>query len=260
MRFIIDLLSLYWNKVICRLIRLPWNLSLWIDCINFWILEPIFMELGTHITEPESEVEVTLRLTVSQSVSQYVLVSSTLVGLATRYYFLLVCCCLKFAVLAPSLTRGRVCNLRCNHLMVRVAQNPKPYFIVASESESELLYGWRSVSQYVLVSSPLCGRLTRYCFLFKCLGLKFFVVSLWDALSAERPGLSFVSSHLRLISLLFVCISLSLLDNGSVKRYLRKECKSNNRRIVGHVVSYAAPDASEESILLLPITSCMKFP
>jgi hypothetical protein len=34
------------------------------------------------------EVEVTLRLTVSQSVSQYVLVSSTLVGLPTRYYFL----------------------------------------------------------------------------------------------------------------------------------------------------------------------------
>jgi hypothetical protein len=40
-------------------------------------------------------VEVTLRLTVSQ----YVLVSSTLVGLATRYYFLSECCCLKFAVL-----------------------------------------------------------------------------------------------------------------------------------------------------------------
>jgi hypothetical protein len=45
------------------------------------------------------EVEVTLRLTVSQSVSQYVLVSSTLVGLATRYYFLSECCCLKFVVL-----------------------------------------------------------------------------------------------------------------------------------------------------------------
>jgi hypothetical protein len=31
--------------------------------------------------------------------SQYVLVSSTLVGLATRYYSLSECCCLKFAVL-----------------------------------------------------------------------------------------------------------------------------------------------------------------
>jgi hypothetical protein len=27
---------------------------------------------------------------------------------------------------APSLTRGRVCNLQCNHLVVRVCQNPKP--------------------------------------------------------------------------------------------------------------------------------------
>jgi hypothetical protein len=33
-----------------------------------------------------------------RSVSQYVLVSSTLVGLATRYYFLSECCCLKFEV------------------------------------------------------------------------------------------------------------------------------------------------------------------
>jgi hypothetical protein len=31
--------------------------------------------------------------------SQCILVSSTLVGLATRYYFLSECCCLKFAVL-----------------------------------------------------------------------------------------------------------------------------------------------------------------
>jgi hypothetical protein len=37
-------------------------------------------------------------VSVSQSVSQYVLVSSTPVGLAT-YYFLSECCCLKFAVL-----------------------------------------------------------------------------------------------------------------------------------------------------------------
>jgi hypothetical protein len=46
----------------------------------------------------------------SQPVSQYVLVSNTLVGLATRYYFLSECCCLKFVILylwAPSLTRGR---------------------------------------------------------------------------------------------------------------------------------------------------------
>jgi hypothetical protein len=41
------------------------------------------------------EVEVTLQL----SVGQYVLVSSTLVALANRYYFLSECCCLKFVVL-----------------------------------------------------------------------------------------------------------------------------------------------------------------
>jgi hypothetical protein len=37
--------------------------------------------------------------TDSQSVSQHVLVSSTLLGLATRYYFLSECWCLEFAVL-----------------------------------------------------------------------------------------------------------------------------------------------------------------
>jgi hypothetical protein len=37
--------------------------------------------------------------TTDQSVSKYVLVSITLVGLATRYYFLLECYCQKFAVL-----------------------------------------------------------------------------------------------------------------------------------------------------------------
>jgi hypothetical protein len=67
---------------------------------------------------------------------------------------------------APSPTRGRVCPL--------------------SESESHSLYGWQSGSQYVWVTSPLCGRLTRYCFLFKSLGLEFVVLSLWGALSDER--------------------------------------------------------------------------
>jgi hypothetical protein len=51
--------------------------------------------LPYHLCTGLREVEVTLRLTVSQ----YVLVSSTLVGLATRYYFLWECYCLKFAVL-----------------------------------------------------------------------------------------------------------------------------------------------------------------
>jgi hypothetical protein len=29
---------------------------------------------------------------------------------------------------------GRICNLRCNHSVARVAQNPKPYFTVSSET------------------------------------------------------------------------------------------------------------------------------
>jgi hypothetical protein len=45
-------------------------------------------------------------------------------------------------------------------------------------------------SQCVLVLSPLCGCLTRYCSLFKRLGMEFVVLSLWGTLSDERPGLS----------------------------------------------------------------------
>jgi hypothetical protein len=56
-----------------------------------------------------------------------------------------------------------------------------------SDERSESLYGWQSVSQNVLVSSPFCGRLTRYCFLFKSFGLEFVVLCLWGALSDERP-------------------------------------------------------------------------
>jgi hypothetical protein len=70
--------------------------------------------------------------------------------------------------------RGWVCNLQCNH-SIRVKVTLR-----------------LTVSQYVLVSSLLCGRLTSYCFLFKSLGLEFVILSLWGALSDERPGLSFV--------------------------------------------------------------------
>jgi hypothetical protein len=53
----------------------------------------------------------------------------------------------------PSLMRGRVCNLQCNHSMVRVAQNPWTYFTVSSDTSrfevtlwQRLLYDWQSVS------------------------------------------------------------------------------------------------------------------
>jgi hypothetical protein len=106
---------------------------------------------------------------------------------------------------APSLTRGRVCNLKCNHSMVRVAQNPKPYFtgpgsrIYIPQEQGgpvippgtgfplrrlkfEVTYDGQSVSQsvsqYVLVSSSLEGLATRYCFLSVCYCLKFAVLFL----------------------------------------------------------------------------------
>jgi hypothetical protein len=52
---------------------------------------------------------------------------------------------------------------------------------------------------------PYCGRLTRYCFLFKSVGLEFVVLSLRGALFDERLGLSFVSHSL------VICLCVHLL-------------------------------------------------
>jgi hypothetical protein len=82
--------------------------------------DQILLPVGMLLTEICLWGEVTLRLTVSRSVSQYVLVSSTPVGLATRYYFLSECCCLKF------------------------------------DCEVRLLYDWQSVSQCLGIEYP-CG-------------------------------------------------------------------------------------------------------
>jgi hypothetical protein len=131
----------------------------------------------------------------SQSVSQYVLVSSPLCGRLTRYCFLFKSSGLEFVVLS---LWGVLSDERPGLPFVKV------YHFMADS---------QSVSQYVLVSSPLCGCLTRYCFLFKCLGLEFVVLSLWGALSDERLGLSFVS-HSVVISLsvhlllTFLCFTL----------------------------------------------------
>jgi hypothetical protein len=59
--------------------------------------------------------------TDSQSVSQYVLVSSTLVGLANVAGMLLSQIRGLVSVGHPL---GRICNLQCNHSMIGVAQNP----------------------------------------------------------------------------------------------------------------------------------------
>jgi hypothetical protein len=65
-----------------------------------------------------------------------------------------------------------------------------------------------TVSQSVCLDvEPTCGRLTRYCFLFKSLGLEFVVPSLWGALSDERRGLSFVSHSL----VICLCVHLLLI-------------------------------------------------
>jgi hypothetical protein len=64
-----------------------------LDSANLEGQVAVFLSQGTGL--PIVEVEVTLRMTVSQ----YVFVSSTLVGLAPRYYFLSESYCLKFAVL-----------------------------------------------------------------------------------------------------------------------------------------------------------------
>jgi hypothetical protein len=61
-----------------------------------------------------------------------------------------------------------------------------------------------------LMSSPLCGRLTRYCFLFKCLGLEFVVLSLWCTLSDERPRLSLCVLCIRVRVTLRLTVSQSV--------------------------------------------------
>jgi hypothetical protein len=113
----------------------------------------------------------------SQSVSQYVLVSSPLCGRLTRYCFLFKCLGLEFAVLS----------------LWGVLSDERP-------SQSHFTVDSQSVSQYVLVSSPLCGRLSKYCFLFKCLGLEFVVLSLWGVLSDERPSQSHFTADCQSVS------------------------------------------------------------
>jgi hypothetical protein len=99
-----------------------------------------------------------------------------------------------------NLYSGRVCHfLRTKSVhffatwsfYINFSENSQSYFMVDS--------------QYVLALSPLCGRLTRYCFLFKSLDLEFVVLSLWGTLSDDRPGLSFVSHSL------VICLCVHLL-------------------------------------------------
>jgi hypothetical protein len=91
----------------------------------------------TNNNNTMAKFEVTLRLTVSQSVSMSCYRAS-LWDLRPN-----ITSCRNVTVWnlrscfsgAPSLTRGWVCNLQCNHSMVRVAVEV-----------SKLLYDWQSVS------------------------------------------------------------------------------------------------------------------
>jgi hypothetical protein len=82
-------------------------------------------------------------------------------------------------------------------------------------SQSHFTADSQSVSQSVCLGvEPTLWTSTRYCFLFKCLGLKFVVLSLWGALSDERPGLSCVSHSLVIclcVHLLFTFLSFAHL-------------------------------------------------
>jgi hypothetical protein len=80
------------------------------------------------------EVEVTLWLTISQSMSWYRVplwdLRPDIISCRNVAVWNLRSC----IYWAPSLTRGWVCNLQCNHSIVRVTQNQKPYFTVSSET------------------------------------------------------------------------------------------------------------------------------
>jgi hypothetical protein len=91
-------------------------------------------------------------------------------GQLPDFKFSLVWQVLVSSYMAPPLTRGRACNLHCNHALVRVAQHPWPYFTVSSETppiwraSSPYLYppgtGWPSYipGHYVPFTSPLTTR------------------------------------------------------------------------------------------------------
>jgi hypothetical protein len=91
--------------------------------------------------------QVTLRLTVSQSVSVswYRVPMWDLRQDIISFRNVAVWDLRSCIYWAPSLTRERVYNLQCNHSIVRVAQNPKPYFTVSSETRPT----WRARLPYL---------------------------------------------------------------------------------------------------------------
>jgi hypothetical protein len=97
------------------------------------------------IKQEKQQVEVTLRLTVSRSVClgiEHPRGTCNQILLSVGMLLSVICGLVSWA---PFLTRERVCNLQCNHSIVRVTQNPKPYFTVSSETPAT----WRARFPYL---------------------------------------------------------------------------------------------------------------
>jgi hypothetical protein len=93
---------------------------------------------NTGFLKNEFEVEVNLRPTVSRPVYLGVGRSS---GTRDQFFFLLEISFRQSRLcyfVAPSLTRGRVCNLLYNCFWVDVPQNSRSYFTVSSETPPNL--------------------------------------------------------------------------------------------------------------------------
>jgi hypothetical protein len=111
---------------------------------------------------------------------------------------------------------------------------------------SRLLYDWRSVSRYVLVSSTLVGLMTRYYFLSECCRMKFTVLYLWGALSDERMGLQFAvkslngPSRAEPVTILYCLILDSPNLEGQVSSYTFGTDQTENRDLSATSIGYDA--------------------
>jgi hypothetical protein len=88
-------------------------------------------------------------------------------------------------------------------------------------SDETVMYGYKSFTLRLTVSQSIClgveptlWTFDQILLLFKCFGLKFVVLSLWGALSDDRPGLSFV------IHSLVICLCVNLLFTFLSFKYL----------------------------------------
>jgi hypothetical protein len=124
----------YWKKNNIRQIGPKWAnkwhnsltlISITGNCVQVMWQQREMKRFFMTDTDAWRETERTIRSWSSscgrRTVDHFVLVSGLLLGPMTRYYlshffvWQLLCCCFW----APSLTRGRVYNLQCNHWLVR---------------------------------------------------------------------------------------------------------------------------------------------